>query len=471
MADPTALAVAYEAVETTAQVTIGGAVAVAKSTLPLKASWVPLFPKNDVTIPRSSHSLSVVNGKAYIFGGELEPRKPVDNDMHIITLPASGVGEGDYQVVPARPEVEGGDVPGPRVGHSSVAIGSRVFVFGGRGGVEMKPLDEVGRVWVFDTERKVWGYLDPGKGSPVPEGRSYHAATASEHPLPKGLVGGKKGAEAQPQLERGEQMAREGKGEEDVAGRAEASVELHGTVFVHAGCVAQGRVGDLWAFDVGSSMWRRMPDAPAPARGGAAVTVSRDRLYRFGGFDGEKEIGGQIDYLALAKGTVDDKGGKGEVDVIPKTGEWITERFPDGGKTPGDRSVAGLHAVTTGQGRNYLILLLGEKDPSSKGHEGAGQFWDDVWAYQVRPEGMTGASVKDAVRGLVGAKTGEGQWAKVDIPETSMEEGVQMKGPRARGWFASAAMGEAGENGSVVLWGGIEGGNERLGDGWMINFE
>jgi hypothetical protein len=35
---------------------------------------------------RSSQTLSVVGSSAYIFGGELEPRKPRDNDVHIVNL-------------------------------------------------------------------------------------------------------------------------------------------------------------------------------------------------------------------------------------------------------------------------------------------------------------------------------------------------------------------------------------------------
>ena len=35
---------------------------------------------------RSSQTLSVVGSSAYIFGGELEPRKPRDNDVHVVNL-------------------------------------------------------------------------------------------------------------------------------------------------------------------------------------------------------------------------------------------------------------------------------------------------------------------------------------------------------------------------------------------------
>lgn len=37
-------------------------------------------------LQRSSQILSVVGGRAYIFGGELRPREPRDNDVHAVSL-------------------------------------------------------------------------------------------------------------------------------------------------------------------------------------------------------------------------------------------------------------------------------------------------------------------------------------------------------------------------------------------------
>jgi len=38
---------------------------------------------------RSSQILSVVKDRAYIFGGELRPREPRDNDVHAVLLSGS----------------------------------------------------------------------------------------------------------------------------------------------------------------------------------------------------------------------------------------------------------------------------------------------------------------------------------------------------------------------------------------------
>lgn len=106
--------------------------------------------------------------------------------MHVITLPQSALSTStDYKVVEATPGTEGGDVPEKRVGHTAAAIGERIFIWGGRGGVDMKPLQESGRVWVFDIRSEKWTFLDPAPGSEWPEARSYHASVAVEIPGPK----------------------------------------------------------------------------------------------------------------------------------------------------------------------------------------------------------------------------------------------------------------------------------------------
>ncbi len=83
---------------------------------------------------------------------------------------------------------------------------------------------------------------------------------------------------------------------------------------------------------------------------------------------------------------------------------------------------------------------------------------------------MTAASLKDATRQLFGANTGEGEWAeaKVVATEEIEEKGKKTSLPGERGGFASAAAEDL-DGGSVVLWGGINGEGERMGDGWMIS--
>lgn len=459
--EPGVAAAAY-GVETVVEGAAGAAVAIAKSTMPLRATWKRI--PTDTILPRSSHSLSIVKNKAYIFGGEQQPREPVDNHVHVFTLQSANNDEVDYQVIPARTSKDEGAVPSARVGHTASVVDDRIYVFGGRGGKAMKPLEENGRVWVFDTKMNQWSYLDPINGSSYPAARSYHASTSTEDPVStfrEKVVQDPTPFSASEDQTKSDQTL-------NPLGTTASGFDDHGTVIIHGGCPVSGRASDVWAFNIASRLWSQFPNAPGPARGGPSLTLCGERLYRFGGFDGEKELGGSIQSLRLTSCTFDDRGGKGELAVAPLSGQWENVEFPAGTPMPGNRSVAGLQPVTTGQGRHYLLLFLGERDPSSSGHEAAGKFWDDVWSFQLPPESMTAASFKDAARQLFGAKTAEGTWARVDVPESSMSGNTEH--PGQRGWFASA-QGQDLDPCSVVLWGGVLGDNSRAGDGWVLTVE
>jgi hypothetical protein len=439
-----------------------------KPTHPLKAKWHKI---SAPSIPRSSHTLSVVSGRAYLFGGEVSPREPVDNDMHIIVLPSATVVEADYKTVPAR----GIEVPEKRVGHTAAVIGERIFVFGGRGGKDMKPLEENGRVWVYDTRTDVWSFLDPMPGTPFPEARSYHASAAFPKPDPS------PDAETAPS----NPATEEPKVGAITEGAREVSEKGYGTLFIHAGCPNSGRANDIWGFDIRSKTWKEFPSAPGKPRGGTSLAVSKNRIFRFGGFNGEGEEGDQVDFLELSVDTIDDFTGvaQGEVALVAKGDRWQSLAFEGGsdaniaapgklgGKRllPGRRSVAGLQTITTGMGREYLVLLLGERDPSSQGHDGAGKFWGDVWAFQIPPEGMTGSSLKDATWQALGKETGEGFWSEVYAQDAEGNEGDDVRHlvPGERGWFGSAALGDLDVSG-VMVWGGLNGKNEREDDGWIL---
>lgn len=493
----------------------------------MKGTWERIYVPE---IPRSSHTINIVNDTAYIFGGEISPRQPVDNDMHVVRLPFSDGGvsadyfkikaapnapeedstpasakaaepaqEGELDSVPLesetkdkgkglaldiRPELS--DVPEPRVGHASAVIGSRIFIFGGRGGPEMKPLDEAGRVWVFDTRTRGWSYLDPApavQGGAIvhrPSPRSYHCATATDRPRDF----------AQPRKRKPRTWQERFIGDTSKTGIPQAPIVGHvaedavdeddagyGTFFVHAGCLADGeRANDLWAFDIRTKTWSQLPAAPGSPRGGTAICISKSRLFRFGGFDGTTEIGGQLDFVDLEVETFNDQGSIGEV-AIRARGTWqsILQSNIDASSTeiptvphqewPSPRSVASLEAITLGGGREYLVLAMGESSPSSDGHAGAGRFHSDVWMFQVPPLGMSAASMKDAFLQLAGRKTGEGKWTRVaTMPH---DDDVSDEEPVPRGWLASAAMTDLEDN-AIVLWGGLDEQNERLGDGWIL---
>ncbi|EFX03849.1 kelch repeat protein [Grosmannia clavigera kw1407] len=607
-------------------------------------------------LPRSSHSMDVVAGTAYVFGGEsTSARQPTDNSMHAIILP-TGSATADYyaiKAVSAKPEpvvpisvpiiqeptsesepvdtsepetaeeedADGqkrsvdkgkakeepveeiplsgpalGSVPEPRVGHATAVIGNRIFLFGGRGGPAMAPLEERGRVWVFDTKAHTWSFLDPlappvaaplqampeegdtGLGTtaasrPVfPAARSYHAAVAWNQPGSSTYSNNRhRRATSWVEWVEGD-SAEVGTPQRPIVGKiAERARDVdsdgYGSFFVHGGCLADGsRTNDLWAFDVRTRTWKELPSAPGLPRGGTALCLSGGRLYRFGGYNGVSEEGGRLDFLALGlsssgetsaepvRVTVAAKGGwhslisdtvvavessrekeeeakaaaavsaeaaekedeepttvatdvsasteyKGAVAVTTTPAAPGVSAAPaptiivSGPEDvwPGARSVASLESVSVGGGWEYLLLALGERSPSGTGHEAAGVFWDDVWAFQVPSDRFSAAGVSDAVtsavhnvrsklprgwfgslNGSTGQRQGEGRWARLvtapydaDEAEAEGHGGSDVYGPGPRGWAASAPLRELEEN-AIVIFGGLNDTNNRLGDAWIL---
>lgn len=207
-------------------------------------------------------------------------------------------------------------------------------------------------------------------------------------------------------------------------------------LIIHAGCgVSSGsRLHDTWSFEIKSREWCRLADAPGDPRGGSAICHSAEKVWRFGGYNGKTELGGGIDCLALSSSPSE-----------PPSAEWETIRFGEtndlgrgeqdglapGTHGPGARSVCALLSMD-----GKLVTFFGEGNPSpTGGHDAAGHFWGDVWSFDPSTN----------------------QWDELNVDG---KDG----GPGERGWFAAADT----ENG-VILWGGIDGRNERLGDGWLVS--
>lgn len=416
------------------------------SDAPLKATFQRL---EAPSIPRSSHTINVVGKRAYIFGGEIAPREPVDNSMHVLNLALPQSSSCGYEAIAAKAASGSSEIPQARVGHSSATIGKHIYVFGGRGGPSMSALEEHGRVWVFDTVEAEWSYLDPIPDSPSPETRSYHTMAATPFPAPKSA----------PNIS-DVLLNQTPDPTKDV--HHSPPPETIGTIFIHAGCLSSGgRTSDLWSFDIASRTWAQLPSAPDPPRGGTSLTIIRDRLYRFGGFDGNTEQGGQIDYLNVnLQDEYNDQGGQGFMAVSPR-GEWQKVVIP-AEADPGKRSVLGFVPVTNAIGKEHLIMICGEGQASNAGHAAAGKFFDDVWSFD--PAGIVDTESKES--------------AKMECKEVeyhlhgegALREG-QAKPMGRRGWIAADVCRDIGTGNSVIVWGGVGEDNKRLGDGWVITLQ
>ncbi|RAH53463.1 kelch repeat protein [Aspergillus piperis CBS 112811] len=337
-----------------------------------RAVWTKLL--SDVSIKRSSQTLAILASNAYIYGGELRPREPVDSAVYRLSLDASK--SSNHNIIQTSPSASH---PQPRVGSASTALAGRLYIFSGRGGIAMAPIEESGTFWVFDPTQNTWSQLAPAtSNSQYPVGRSYHTLTNN-------------GTD---------------------------------TIYLHGGCPSNGRLRDLWAFNIHSRQWLELPPAPGPERGGASIAYADQRIYRMNGFDGTREQGGSLDVYNV------------------QTNEWTSLTYAsDGISGPSPRSVGCLLATMIG-GRQSLVTMFGEHDPSSLGHQGAGKMLADIWAFDLQSQ----------------------RWAQVDIAEPNR--------PPARGWFDADVIGpEADANpGSIVIHGGLAETNERLDDVWRLDF-
>lgn len=290
------------------------------------ATWKCVAKHND--LKRSSHIISTINQRAFVFGGELISREPRDNKIFDVDIKSQGkprVCLTNTAANKARPEtavrvLSSANAPIPRVGSASATLNNKLYLFSGRGGTAMAPIDEQGAIWQFNPATEAWTLLvceDPS--APIPPARSYHSLTSN-------------------------------------------GVD---TLYLHAGCPEKGRLSDLWAFNVNDHRWQQLPDAPAPARGGTNIAYSNSRVFRMNGFDGKTEQGGSLDIF----------------DANNKA--WSTITYAADGETgPEARSVAALLPLKL-NGRSTLITLFGERDPSSLGHAGAGKMLGDFWLYDI----------------------------------------------------------------------------------------
>ncbi|THX72752.1 kelch repeat protein [Aureobasidium pullulans] len=321
------------------------------------------------SLQRSSQTLSTLNNRALVFGGELVPRQPRDNDVYILNLsppckqPRYKASLQSYGDSPSTIPEYAGDIPSARVGTASTVVDGKIYYFSGRGGVDMAPVDEKGQLWQFcfsDAHGMGWHLIAPADASqPVPEPRSYHCMTSD--------------------------------------GTA--------NLYVHAGCPTSGRLSDLWSFNVNDRQWTRLASAPSAPRGGTSMTYHAGKLYRMGGFDGKHEIGGEIDIYDIASDT------------------WSIHTFTsDGVNGPGARSVATLLAMAI-DGKASLITAFGESDPSALGHAGAGNMLPDSWVCDIETKAWRRVEVEEGEK--VPRSRG---WFAADVVTLEDKQGIIVQG-------------------------------------------
>lgn len=411
-------------------------------TLPLKARLQPI---TSVDVPLAFHTVSVIKGRAYLFGGKTLNKvgelELANNDTHVVILPSSGMESVDYKRVDAS-----SDAPPKRHGHSAAVIHETIYIFGGTG-ENGEPLDEDGRVWMYDTTSNKWSHLDPPGNTPRPDPRESHASIATEHPRPSTPRPSEDVLPQQPP-------------DPEVTMPEIPAARSYGTLIIQGGRAKSGNnLVDIWSFDISTQTWAELPDLPGPSTPSPSLSLVSQRLYAFSA--------GQTSFLDITKGSYDDIHGSGELGITP-VGPW--QSLPPSSSAPehaypGERTGAAMAPITTGQGRNYLLMVGGKSQ--------SGEPLEDIWVHQLKPEGMTAASFKDAARMVIKKDTNEAKWEEVKYHNADgvmIQEGQPGRGIGRREGFAAAADNEM-DGASMLLWGGLGADEKPRGDGMVITID
>ena len=98
------------------------------NTQQLKATWMKVQVTDDAKTPlaRSSHGVSVLglgtaSPQVVVFGGENEPRVPIDSTVHVLdfTSGADATPTGSWKAVEVKSD---SSVPPPRVAHAQAVL-------------------------------------------------------------------------------------------------------------------------------------------------------------------------------------------------------------------------------------------------------------------------------------------------------------------------------------------------------------
>ena len=193
--------------------------------------WTKVEFKTSTPLERSSHGVSIIGDKLFMFGGEHTARTPLASDVHELDLSSP--------VLEWRSVTAGGEAPSPRFGHGQCALGDSLYVFGGRQGtaIDEKLLNDL---YQFNTVTSTWTKIEGTGDIPCP--RSYHTITSSGD-----------------------------------------------LVFVFGGCPEQGRLADLHQFNTVSRHWTQLTPGPMEGRGGTPVTMTTTGdMFVVGGFAGRE---------------------------------------------------------------------------------------------------------------------------------------------------------------------------------------
>jgi len=287
----------------------------------LKCNWKQIISAQDTSLipkERSSHSVSIIGTTLYLFGGENIARIPIDSSIYSMEISENSPNFGIWNKIQVSNNVE----PVPRIAHSQATIGNRIYIFGGRQGIEMEE-SSLNDLYYFDIETKTWNKIP--ENDTFPAERSFH------------------------------QM-----------------ISIGQNLFVFGGCGKSGRLSDLHEFDTVTSKWIKHSNefkledsneniGTISGRGGASLIASKngDKIFLVAGFAGDSCAGKEMDEIYI-------------FDLKSKSWKLVSQTLP----TP--RSVCISTKISLGK-NNFIVIFGGEIDPSNRGHEGAGGFSNELF--------------------------------------------------------------------------------------------
>jgi N-acetylneuraminic acid mutarotase len=306
------------------------------------------------------------------------------------------------------------------------------------------PLEASDATWICDFDNKEhnegrWRAI--GGGETVPQGRLAHAQAVHEASSMLYVFGGRSGTEMQenPRNDLWKLDCSGQKGSETWSkvnpkgGTLPEERSFHNMVcigdslYVFGGCgVTSGRLNDLHRFDIVRQTWHNLGTSQhLKGRGGATFLP----------FNSGKLLG----VVAGFSGTETNDGHSFEVEAE----EWAFNSLELDGLRPRSVCVGGSFPSA-----GMSILFGGEVDPSSKGHEGAGSFEND----------------------LVLLEESTGTYLETIHPNKNTNNGAI---PQPRGW-SSGAVAETNNGGALFVFGGLSGDDttpKRLDDLWKLQVE
>jgi hypothetical protein len=198
-------------------------------------------------------------------------------------------------------------------------------------------------------------------------------------------------------------------------------------LYVFGGCGIQGRLADLHKFDILTNTWHNLGTSMLRGRGGANLLTlaSGERLAVVAGFAGEETSDGQL--FDVSKSAWRDNLMQEELQGLRPRSVCVSGSFPSAG---------------------YAVIFGGEIDPSHKGHEGAGDFENDV----VILDEATGKYLET-------------------VPGTRTST-IHAPWPVTRGWSDAASWDSGDGVGHFFVFGGLTGDDAnpvRLDDLWRLD--